>query len=157
MPNSKATAPVPISPGSSNIAIPSHKDFFGLLASDGEHQQYHFYGRIHALPPQPDKTGISGFQQISMVKLMPDENGQYTPDGTNHWLYEGIVIPGGQIMLGRWWNGDSDDAGDGQSYCGPFLFWCVEEAGEAQVPEPSGEKNKKALDFIRSIKRNLGF
>ena len=42
------------------------------------------------------------------------------------WAYEGVVLPGGMIMLGRWWSPMDDME---ERHCmGPFIFWNV--AGE---------------------------
>ena len=41
------------------------------------------------------------------------------------WCYEGIVLPGGKIILGRWWH-PLEDNGDLQSV-GPFIFWNTEK------------------------------
>ena len=39
------------------------------------------------------------------------------------WAYEGVVLPGGMIMLGRWWSPMDDME---ERYCmGPFIFWNV--------------------------------
>lgn len=41
------------------------------------------------------------------------------------WAYEGVVLPGGMIMLGRWWS-PMDDTG--MKRCmGPFIFWNVDK------------------------------
>lgn len=47
------------------------------------------------------------------------------------WAYEGVVLPGGEVVVGRWWHPrevDADaDADDGAiEYSGPFMFWCVD-------------------------------
>ena len=41
------------------------------------------------------------------------------------WAYEGVVLPGGMIMLGRWWS-PTDDPVD-MLGTGPFIFWNVDE------------------------------
>ena len=41
------------------------------------------------------------------------------------WAYEGVVLPGGMIMLGRWWS-PMDDTGL-KRCMGPFVFWNVDE------------------------------
>ena len=41
------------------------------------------------------------------------------------WAYEGVVLPGGMIMLGRWWS-PMDDTGL-KKCTGPFIFWNVDE------------------------------
>lgn len=40
------------------------------------------------------------------------------------WCYEGVVLPGDKVVLGRWWSPD-DGVGEGQ-YSGPFLLWNVD-------------------------------
>jgi len=61
-----------------------------------------------------------------------------TMDQDALWAYEGIVIPGGEIIVGRWWSADEEDPGvgiggmpvpadgGGDCYSGPFMFWCVD-------------------------------
>lgn len=41
------------------------------------------------------------------------------------WAYEGVVLPGGMIMLGRWWS-PTDETVD-RLGTGPFIFWNVED------------------------------
>lgn len=41
------------------------------------------------------------------------------------WCYEGVALPGGKIILGRWWSPMQDDT---EMICmGPFIFWEVDE------------------------------
>lgn len=42
------------------------------------------------------------------------------------WAYEGVVLPGGKIILGRWWSPIQDS--DEMLCMGPFIFWEVDEA-----------------------------
>lgn len=42
------------------------------------------------------------------------------------WAYEGVVLPGGKIILGRWWSPIQDS--DEMTCIGPFIFWEVDEA-----------------------------
>ena len=47
------------------------------------------------------------------------------------WAYEGVVLPGGKIVVGRWWSPSNNAAGgavDEQQYSGPFVLWCVDGA-----------------------------
>lgn len=128
-----------IDPLTREKVTPEYKDFFGLVKAKTE---YHLYGRMHSLPPQ---AGIPGWQRVTMMKEMPDpENKIYGPGFTQLWAYEGVVVPGGQIILGRWWSPFRDDAA-GNSYCGPFIFWQV----SSEV-----EKNNTlvALDFLNTVK-----
>jgi hypothetical protein len=39
------------------------------------------------------------------------------------WAYEGLMLPGGKIMIGRWWC-PTDGNGSGM-YSGPFILWNV--------------------------------
>ena len=93
--------------------VPEHKDFFGIGKAK---TAYHLFGRMHSLPPQ---AGIPGWQRVSMMKVMPDPGtGAYGTSITQDWAYEGVVVPGGQIILGRWWSPFRNEA-PGDSYCGP--------------------------------------
>jgi hypothetical protein len=121
-------------------ALPEVKDFFGLGFAEG---QYHLNGRIHALPPQ---QGIPGFQRVSMMKYLPDHTGYYGLDHTQFWAYEGCVLPGGQIILGRWWSAIHPDLEDGGKYCGPFVFWCVDGTAEDKL-----QTVDDAVRFINSL------
>jgi len=77
-------------------------------------------GWLNALPPQ---QGIPGWQRMTMMKYFEDPN-TGAIDGDALWAYEGVVLPGGQIMLGRWWS-PGDGVGN-QMYSGPFILWCVD-------------------------------
>jgi len=71
--------------------------------------------------------------------------------GFEHWAYEGIVLPGGMAILGRWWLPHPSDLDDRQrreemgnevsqaekerrwtarTCTGPFMFWNVPEEKE---------------------------
>ena len=39
------------------------------------------------------------------------------------WCYEGIVLPGGKIILGRWWHPFGEETG--YHDMGPFIFWSI--------------------------------
>lgn len=82
-----------------------------------------------------------------MMKVMPDPGtGAYGTSVTQEWAYEGVVVPGGQIILGRWWSPFRNEA-SGDSYCGPFIFWQVSS---------DLEKNDtlQALGFLETVKAN---
>ncbi|KAF1972947.1 hypothetical protein BU23DRAFT_466658 [Bimuria novae-zelandiae CBS 107.79] len=76
-------------------------------------------GWLNALP---DQCGIPGWQRITFMKHFADDLDQVQSD--NLWAYEGVVLPGGRIILGRWCVIDFDN-----DYGGPFILWAVE-------PEP---------------------
>ena len=84
--------------------------------------------------PLPEQQGIPGWQRIVWTKVFPE------PDGNvwSAWLYEGCVLPGGHMMLGRWLQITPPS---GES--GPFLFWRVESEQQTDIlggtdsdPEP---------------------
>lgn len=37
------------------------------------------------------------------------------------WAYEGVVLPGGQIIVGRWWSPEHVPVEN--MYSGPFILW----------------------------------
>lgn len=77
-------------------------------------------GWLNPLPPQ---NGIPGWQRMTMMKYFVDEDtGEL--DDVALWAYEGVVLPGGQVMLGRWWS-PADGTGRNQ-YSGPFILWNVD-------------------------------
>lgn len=55
-------------------------------------------GWLNALPPQ---SGIPGWQRITFMKHFMEDFDSVDQD--NLWAYEGVVLPGGRIILGRWW------------------------------------------------------
>ncbi|KAF2995871.1 hypothetical protein E8E13_004081 [Curvularia kusanoi] len=87
--------------------------------------EFHATGWLNALP---DQYGIPGWQRITFMKHF-DEDLEFV-DQDNLWAYEGVVLPGGRVIVGRWWfaseavNPDSD-------YNGPFILW----AAEPDAPE----------------------
>jgi hypothetical protein len=55
-------------------------------------------GWLNPLPPQ---GGIPGWQRITFMKHFSQDYEH--PNEDNLWAYEGVVLPGGRIILGRWW------------------------------------------------------
>ncbi|RMY55608.1 hypothetical protein D0863_13257 [Hortaea werneckii] len=79
-------------------------------------------GWLNALPAQ---HGVPGWQRMTMMKYFEDP-GTGVIDTDALWAYEGVVLPGGQIMLGRWWC-PSDGTGE-RMYSGPFILWGVDRS-----------------------------
>ncbi|QSZ35260.1 hypothetical protein DSL72_008129 [Monilinia vaccinii-corymbosi] len=117
---------------------PGVKYFYG--SSHDSSTTAHFYGAVHGIPPQ---HGIPGFQRVTIMKFFPDEMGNYDPGQS--WGYEGCVLPGGRIIIGRWFDARSDSDIDVMS--GPFVFWNVDES-EADDPIDG----KEALEFFELMK-----
>ena len=65
--------------------------------------EFNAIGWLNALP---DQCGIPGWQRITFMKHFADDL-DYV-DGENLWAYEGVVLPGGRIMVGRWWFASED-------------------------------------------------
>jgi hypothetical protein len=114
------------------------KSFYGT--SRGQ-RPAHLYGRIHAIPPQEN---IPGFQRISFIKFF-HKDGEFDPDSM--WAYEGCVLPGNRIIVGRWWWINDADVMADEIYSGPFIFWNVNNS-DAYPPI----EEKEAMDFLRTLK-----
>ncbi|KAJ5047341.1 uncharacterized protein L3040_003168 [Drepanopeziza brunnea f. sp. 'multigermtubi'] len=120
--------------------LPGVRQFWGSCrgAKNG-----HFFGRVHALTVQ---QGFHGFQRITLIKYYTqvNHNGEHVYDPNQVWAYEGVVLPGGRIIVGRWWsargNPDSND-----TMCGPFMWWNVDRSGPEAIDE------NEALDFLKSF------
>ncbi|TAQ86739.1 hypothetical protein B7494_g4941 [Chlorociboria aeruginascens] len=111
------------------------KHFYGT--SDGLNAA-HMYGRLHAVPPQ---QGIPGFQRVSIMNFHPDEHGHYNPEDV--WAYEGCVLPGNRVIVGRWWNAKGST--DRESQGGPFIWWNVENGAG------NSTDGKDTLEFLNSV------
>lgn len=59
---------------------------------------FYIDGWLNPLPPQCD---IPGWQRVTFMKHFEDDIANVTDD--NLWAYEGVVLPGGKIIVGRWW------------------------------------------------------
>jgi hypothetical protein len=55
-------------------------------------------GWLNMLPPQ---EGIPGWQRITLMKHFHEDYNVAQLDDL--WAYEGVVLPGGRIVVGRWW------------------------------------------------------
>lgn len=93
-----------------------------------------------SLPPQSNSPSASSQSPASVES---PSHAPYKSAGADHspndmyqvdddaeinagcWAYEGAVLPGGKIILGRWWSPFDDD---GLKRCiGPFIFWNVDK------------------------------
>ena len=109
-------------------ATPEDIGFYKPLSfhfeGEGQDQMEEFLaaGWLNPLPPQ---QGVPGWQRLTMMKYFENEDtGELDIDAL--WAYEGVVLPGGQIVVGRWWSptGGTDEG----KYSGPFILWCVDGA-----------------------------
>ncbi|KAF2222888.1 hypothetical protein BDZ85DRAFT_262614 [Elsinoe ampelina] len=68
------------------------------------------------------QEGIPGWQKLIMMGFKRQPDGSIDPDDMH--AYEAIVLPGGQIILGRWWYADTGR--DFLQQSGPFMWWNVD-------------------------------
>lgn len=102
-------------------SIAAHRPQNFSFAGDGEDtgEEFMASGWLSALPEQ---EGVPGWQRMTMMKYFKNTDGSM--DELSLWAYEGVVLPGGQMIIGRWWS--PINYGDDELYSGPFLFWCVD-------------------------------
>lgn len=75
------------------------QDIANMQLTTSNSRDFYSSGWLNPLPPQ---QGIPGWQRMTMMKYFVDEDGHWDDEAL--WAYEGVVFPGGQIMLGRWWS-----------------------------------------------------
>jgi hypothetical protein len=116
------------SPDSISGLRPANYQFegFGQDSDEG----FKALGWLNTLPAQ---SGIPGWQRMTMMKYFFIDEDEGTVDEEALWAYEGVVLPGGQIIVGRWWC-TSDGLGD-DMYSGPFILWCVDGPKYDEVDE----------------------
>ncbi|KAK3204076.1 hypothetical protein GRF29_106g1594149 [Pseudopithomyces chartarum] len=90
-------------------------------------------GWLNALPPQ---CGIPGWQRISFMKHFEEDLSVVGQDDL--WAYEGVVVPGGRMILGRWWYASDEDLDFDGEYGGPFVLWAVDGEDEEENGEVDG-------------------
>ncbi|KAL8966418.1 MAG: hypothetical protein Q9183_003379 [Haloplaca sp. 2 TL-2023] len=88
----------------------------------------HYAGILHELPAQ---SGIGGFQRLTMVCYMEPESGTHengyldgkTEDFQILMTYESIVLPCGNVILGRYHFDRSFRQSFKKTMHGPFIYW----------------------------------
>ena len=141
--------PTPTSPPPVLYPKKGH-NFLPFSGSGVDAEPYLCSGIVHPIPPQQK---IPGWQRVTMMKYFgsdkPKKRGAnpghtpFTPLADDDeddddvvfdedvdingscWCYEGVVLPGGMIMVGRWWS--PVDTSEDMECVGPFIFWNVEE------------------------------
>ncbi|KAF1943214.1 hypothetical protein EJ02DRAFT_343604 [Clathrospora elynae] len=93
--------------------------------------EFNAIGWLNPLPPQ---AGIPGWQRITFMKHFMEDFDQLDQD--NLWAYEGVVLPGGRIILGRWWYA-SEQVDFNNDYNGPFIWWAID-------PDPEDEDESQS-------------
>jgi hypothetical protein len=91
--------------------------------------------------PIASQRGVPGWNRMSMMKYFKNTDGSL--DYGALWAYEGVILPGGNMIVGRWWAADPAKSPEDQ-YSGPFILWNV----DASEPEPG-----VSLKELRMIER----
>ncbi|KAG4429859.1 hypothetical protein IFR05_014659 [Cadophora sp. M221] len=127
-------------------STPGVKQFWGSCRGS---RSGHVYGRVHALTTQ---QGFHGFQRLTMMKYYTkqDANGHDIYDPFQAWCYEGCVLPGGRIIVGRWWSA-LGDPNSSATNSGPFLWWNTHRSGEEEI------KEHEALEFMSMFENLISF
>ena len=134
---------------SNSIPAPTQPILIPFQGSGKDEENFLAAGYTSALPAQ---HGIPGWQRFTMMKFFAPED---LPDGDpmdldlsnmadvadaaigqgidGLWAYEGVVLPGGNVIVGRWWSPGSGEGvgleaegGGDDVYSGPFVWWCVD-------------------------------
>lgn len=72
-------------------------------------------GKINPLPSPPGVSAITGWKKVQFVKNYRSHT----------WVYEGVMLPGNNMILGHWRHSLDEVFIPGQS--GPFVFWAAPE------------------------------
>lgn len=88
-------------------------------------------GKISPLPSPPGTEEITGWSKVQFVKT-------YLSHG---WVYEGVMLPGKNMILGHWRHSLDELFIQGQS--GPFVFWAAPEGGSLESRD-----NRLSLNMI---------
>jgi len=65
----------------------------------------------------------------------------------NRWGYEGCAFPGGNIIVGRWWDATNPGTEE-RVYSGPFILWKVAESHADPEITPS-----EAMNYLEDLKK----
>lgn len=119
---------------------PGVRQFWGSCRGS---KRGHFFGRVHPLTLQ---QGIHGFQRITFVKFYTqvDHDGEDVYDPLQTWAYEGVVLPGGRIIVGRWWAAGGNPQSN-STMAGPFMWWNIDSSDSETIEE------QEALQFLESF------
>ncbi|KAI9844218.1 MAG: hypothetical protein M1837_005724 [Sclerophora amabilis] len=92
-------------------------EYIRLAGSGIDSRDFRIEGRLYSLPEQQE---IPGWQRVVFARWHPDEDPELPI--TPYWIYEGCILPGGEIMLGRWYAPSSSDWPE-YFDSGPFIYW----------------------------------
>jgi hypothetical protein len=86
------------SPAKPKLANIEYKSIQFTGCGTDEEDEFFASGWLNPLPPQ---HGIPGWQRVTFMKHFLDDYDQVDEDDL--WAYEGVALPGGRMILGRWW------------------------------------------------------
>lgn len=122
-----------------------HAPFIGTLEETCGGEKLNVAGIIHPLPPQ---CGTYGWQRFSMISFLTPPTGtrkngylDAKPEHLSIYMcYEGVILPGTNAILGRYFRGEAYDDGTDDQFldCGPFFFWnatCVAKEYDDDMPK----------------------
>ena len=122
--------------------VATHLPFHGLGCEGDGGGRFELIGNVYALPEQ---AGIPGWQRIAFLKYWPvrgrGKNFEWLKyntlwecreDTCELLAYEGILLPGNKVMVGRWFqpNGPRPEPTDDWQWdcdAGPEVIWCTDE------------------------------
>jgi hypothetical protein len=94
---------------------------------DPYHKRFQFHGRLY--PLDSEKTKIPGCQRLVMFQFF----GRYD----EFWCWEACILPGGSIMIGRYYGGRPWAEQDGRD-CGPLIMWLFQPYRIAAASSKAG-------------------
>ncbi|KAA8909313.1 hypothetical protein FN846DRAFT_905711 [Sphaerosporella brunnea] len=77
-------------------------------------------GRLESLPEDSIGAKVPGWRKIRFIK-------EY---GSHGWKYEGVLLPGGAVALGMWWDALVPRDRAEQGRYGVFMMWAIDEGCE---------------------------
>ncbi|OAL50663.1 hypothetical protein IQ07DRAFT_643897 [Pyrenochaeta sp. DS3sAY3a] len=86
------------------------------------------------LTPLSRQSYIPGWQRMTMMRHTNTDLAASVHE-ENH-AYEGVVLPGGRMIIGRWWSTNENEYYSRKS-CGPFILWAVEPTDPKATDTPS--------------------
>jgi len=105
-------------------------------------ENFYVTGWINRLPAH---EGIPGWSRVTMVKYFMDA--QRNVDLGALWAYEGVIFPGSQMMVGRWWQ-PGPNVTRQNAYSGPFILWNVDSSWNPEDLEVSYPQSACFQSFL---------
>lgn len=138
-----------ISSSTTNAGLAEEKHFFGLGEYHVMGAPLNIAGLVHPLPPQ---DGIPGWQRFTMVSYETPRSGSpgqgyldaKEADLHAATIYEGVMLPGDSIIIGRYSMGDeyrNDDDPDQFLQRGTFIYWLAPDEASDDDDDDDGAEH----------------